>query len=551
MADATTNESGIDLRGYLDILRRRKLIIIISVCVTVGASLVVSFLTTPVYQAEARLLIEPSNSNQIFSQNSGSSSFDAQRETATATEELQAGPVQDKVRQNLGKVPSIKASVVDLTNVVSIKARSTSRATAAAIANAYANSYVEVRRSQDLNDNLAASAQLRTQIDDLEREIAGLAPGAQRDALISTQAAFKQQLDQLQVRASLDTGNARIVSPATKPVTPVEPRKTRSALLAFVLGLILGIGVAFAVEHFDDSLNGMEDLERATGHVAPVIALIPAFGRSKTRSGSVVTLSRRTSPAAEAYRSLRTSVQFMGLDAPLRVIQVTSPNPLEGKTTTVANLGVAIAGTGTRVAIVDLDLRRPRLHEVFELDNNRGFTTVLLGRVSLDDALQPIAGTPVGGVAAVLPAGPVPPNPSELLSSPRVRKLLDELAERVDLVLLDTPPVLPVTDALVVSRCADALILVTSAEVSTRRSVQRAVELLQQVGAPVRGIVMNGAGEREFYGYGYGGRYGYGYPHGYGTGIGPDDDQAPVGKRVKRSKAKAKAKADAKDEALR
>jgi succinoglycan biosynthesis transport protein ExoP len=139
---------------------------------------------------------------------------------------------------------------------------------------------------------------------------------------------------------------------------------------------------------------------------------------------------------------------------------------------------------------------------------------VLLGRVGLDEALQPISGPPVTGLACVLPAGPVPPNPSELLSSPRVQKLLDDLGQRVDMVLLDSPPVLPVTDALLVSRCADALLLVTSAGVTSRHAVRRAVELLQQVGAPLRGIVLNGAGERESYGYGYGGRYGYGYDSG-------------------------------------
>jgi capsular exopolysaccharide synthesis family protein len=529
MADAPANESGFDLRSYLQILRRRKLLVLLAVLVAVGASLVSSFLQTPVYEAEAHLLLQPtSNMRSLFDQQGGSS-LDPIRETATAIQVVQSAPVQDLVTKKIGRAPRVSANVVGETNVVAVHARNTDPAAAARIANAYATSYVEFKRSQAIDEDLAASAQVKAKVDDLQRQIAALPDGTQRDALISQQSAFKQTLDQLQVSTSLDNGGAQVVSPAATPGSPVEPKKLRSAALALVLGLVLGVGIAFAVEHLDDSISSMEDLERATD-AAPVIALVPAFNEAaKSRVGSVVTLSRQTSRAAEAYRSLRTSVQFMGLDAPIRMIQITSPSPFEGKTTTVANLGVAIASTGTRVAIVDLDLRRPRLHEVFDLDNDKGFTTVLLGRVGLDEALQPISGLPVTGLATVLPAGPVPPNPSELLSSPRVQKLLDELKERVDLILVDSPPVLPVTDALLVSRCADALLLVTSAGFTSRHAVQRAVELLQQVGAPLRGIVLNGAGDRDSYGYGYGGRYGYGY------GEVPADNEEPRrGKRTSR-----------------
>jgi polysaccharide biosynthesis transport protein len=547
MADGARTESSFELRDYLQVLSRRKFLVILAAAVAVAVSLVSSFLQTPVYQAESRLLLQPSSSTRLFEQQSGSS-LDPQRDADTAIQVLKSASVKDAVKKQLGSAPSISASVVGETNVVAVKARSTSPGSATRIANAYVTSYVEFKRSQAIEENLAASTQVKAKIDDLQRDIKVLEArvssadpeqrdaverdvARQRDALFSQQATFKQTLDQLQVRTALDNGGAQVVSPAPTPSSPVAPTKARSAALALLLGLILGVAIAFAVEHLDDSIGNMEDLERATD-AAPVIALVPAFSEAaRGRLGSVVTLSRQTSRAGEAYRSLRTSVQFMSLDTPIRTIQITSPNPFEGKTTTVANLGVAIAGTGTRVAVVDLDLRRPRLHEVFDLDNEKGFTSVLLGRVALDDALQPISGPPVTGLATVLPAGPVPPNPSELLSSPRVQKLLDELNERVDMVLLDSPPVLPVTDALVVSRCADALLLVTKAGRTSRHGVRRAVELLQQVGAPIRGVVLNGVSERESYGYGYGGRYGYGYGHGYG-------DRAESGAAPRRAKRK-------------
>jgi receptor protein-tyrosine kinase len=167
---------------------------------------------------------------------------------------------------------------------------------------------------------------------------------------------------------------------------------------------------------------------------------------------------------------------------------------------------VALAGIGVRVILVDLDLRRPRLHDVFHIDNQVGFTSVLLGQASLDRSL--VSMLTGNDLLSVLPSGPIPPNPSELLSSPRVAKLFAELRERADLVLLDTPPVLPVTDSLIVSRSADAVVLVTAVGTTSRRELARANELLRQVGAPLAGTVLNRADDMELYGYGYGYTYG-------------------------------------------
>jgi len=541
---ATNTERGFEVRDYVNVLRRRKLIVIVAVAVTLGVAILASVLQTAVYEAEARVLLSPDSNDSLFNPNSNASS-DPGRVAATEVEVVQSTPVAQAVQKAIGISPSINASVVNNTNVLSIKARNTNAATAAKIANAYANAYVEVKRTQRVDGLLANAAQVQSKIDDIAHQISALdaqvanAPPAQRaqveadaqqqrDALFSQQATFRQTLAQLQVETATASGGAQLVTPAITPGSHVEPKPLRSAALAVALGLVLGITVAFGVEYLDDSIKGMEDLERA-GDGAPVIAVIPRFGEARARGAALVTRSRQTSAAAEAFRSLRTSVQFMGLDAPMRIVQVTSPNAAEGKTTTVANLGVAIAGTGTRVVIIDFDLRRPRLHEIFELSNDNGFTSVLLGRVDLNDALREIPGT--HGMARVLTSGPLPPNPSELLSSPRVQKLIDEVAERVDVVVLDTPPVLPVTDALVVSRCVDAVLLVTAAGTTTRRVAQRAVELLRQVGAPLRGMVLNRASDK--FGYGYGNGYGYG--SGYGTGPGEGEERDRGGKRRSRS----------------
>jgi capsular exopolysaccharide synthesis family protein len=213
------------------------------------------------------------------------------------------------------------------------------------------------------------------------------------------------------------------------------------------------------------------------------------------------------SAAAEAYRTVRTNLQFLDLEHPIHSLQVTSANAVEGKTTTLANLAVTVAKTGQRVIVVCCDLRRPRLHEFFDVSHDIGFTSVLLGEVPLSQALQP-SGT--DGRLFVLPSGPPPPNPSELLASRRAAELFELLAGRADLLLIDSPPVLPVTDALVISGFVDATLVVGTAGVTAKRGLHAAVTALRQVDAPLIGSVLNGIGASEAEAYGYGG-YTYGY----------------------------------------
>jgi non-specific protein-tyrosine kinase len=213
-----------------------------------------------------------------------------------------------------------------------------------------------------------------------------------------------------------------------------------------------------------------------------------------------VSIEDPTSPAAEAYRTLRTSIQFLGLEQPMRTLQVTSANPQEGKTTTLANLAVALARSGSTVAIVCCDLRRPRVHEFFGLENDVGFTSVLLGKVPLAGAVQEV---PDQARLSLLASGPLPPNPSELLSSRRTVEVFGSLQAEYDFVLIDAPPVLPVTDALVLSGRVDATLLVAVAGATTRKEAARAVELLRQVDAPLVGAVLNGVDTEGSYGYAY------------------------------------------------
>jgi capsular exopolysaccharide synthesis family protein len=248
-------------------------------------------------------------------------------------------------------------------------------------------------------------------------------------------------------------------------------------------------------------------VEAASGGV-PVLGLIPQVDHWKDRAVSLVSeTTREDRIAAEAYRALRTSVLFIGLDRKMSSIQVTSSLQGEGKSTTTANLAVSLAQAGNRVIAMCCDLRRPRLHEFFGLSNERGFTSAVLGQEPLQSVIQEVPGIPNLKLVA---SGPVPTNPSELLSSERTTNIIRALQSSCDILLIDCPPVLPVTDAVVMSRLVQGTIVVVSAGETTRRELRRTVEVLRQVSAPILGTVLNGIfGDDNT--YGRGDRYGYGY----------------------------------------
>jgi capsular exopolysaccharide synthesis family protein len=260
-------------------------------------------------------------------------------------------------------------------------------------------------------------------------------------------------------------------------------------------------------DSLDDTLSSKEAVEHAAN--APVLVMVPmvtSWRRSK--KAMVVSVTDPTSPAAESYRSLRTSLQFARQEGEMRSLVVTSPAAGDGKTSTIANLGAVFAQTGERVVLVSCDLRRPRLGEFFGLDEEAGLTTVLLGQRSLEESLRPLTGY---DRLVVLPAGPIPPNPAELLDSAHAQQIFATLRANFDLVLIDSPPVLPVTDAVVLSKHADATLLVAAAGQTTRGDLRRAVEKLAQVNATVLGTVLNQVTRQNSYGYGYGYGYSYGY----------------------------------------
>ena len=274
------------------------------------------------------------------------------------------------------------------------------------------------------------------------------------------------------------------------------------------MGVILGVGLAFLRDRLDDKVKSLSDVEESSGGL-PILGTIPMV--ESWRKGSAPHVAFREdaeSVVSEAYRTLRTSIQFLGIDTTQRVIGITSSTPDEGKSTAAANLAVSFARAGQRVVVVSCDFRRPRLHLFFNLDNEVGATSVLLGQATISDALRTVSVEPN---LRLLASGPLPPNPAEILSLDRVRQLIDVLTTNADVVLLDCPPVLPVTDTLLISRLCDSLLVITVAAGTKKGDLRRTYELLAQVQAPVRGTVVNQIPKRGAYADLYG--YGYGYGH--------------------------------------
>jgi capsular exopolysaccharide synthesis family protein len=307
----------------------------------------------------------------------------------------------------------------------------------------------------------------------------------------------------------------------------VEPTPTPIFMSALLLGLLGGFGLAFVADRTDKNFRSSEEIRRRLG--LPIVGHIPLLEPAEaaledTSPAPLHSLLwayyRPQSAEAECYRGVRTALCFSMEDKQQRVIQVTSPNMGDGKTTLVANLGISIAQMGRSVLLIDADLRRPRLHHVFGLSADLGLTSVIQGSAELNDAIQE---SRIPGLS-ILPSGPVSPNPAELLISPRFKELMGAIGTKYDFVLVDTPPLLAVTDPCVVAPCVNAVLLNIRVSKNARPNAERAKEILSTLGITVLGVVINGVsagGGASAYGSYYR-RQGYGYANGYHSNRGPD-----------------------------
>ncbi len=326
-----------------------------------------------------------------------------------------------------------------------------------------------------------------------------------------------QKLEEAKIQESAQARNVRIIDNAIKPQKPVKPNKKMNIMLGILLGLGLGIGITFMMEYLDRSVRKPEDVERLGVNV---LATIPKIELDKVEKAKqrlneghrvesrLITHIDPKSPVSEAYRTLRTNLQFSKVEKELRTILVTSAGPKEGKSTTASNLAIAMAQAGNSVVLVDADLRRPLIHSVFGLDKDQGLTNYLAGSLPYEQLLHESFIENL----KIVPSGVLPPNPSELLATNKMKDLLKKLQDDFDIVIIDSPPVIAVTDASILSTIVDGTLLVVYAGQTERDAIKRAIMMLSSVSARLLGTVLNGFDVQGI----YGSYYYYYYHHYYG-----------------------------------
>jgi capsular exopolysaccharide synthesis family protein len=514
------------LRQYLDLLKRHRWLILQAVVVTAVVAGLVAASRPNVYEATARVLLRPNDPNEQLSNKpvaadnlpdryvSAQTDIVRSMNVATAAAVLLKAPQAD-TRALLGK---IAARQITGTNIVRISAQDATPARAQAIANAFTTAYIENRRQFAISGIDTAVTEIEGKLTDLQTRISALdaaigggtaSPGipataearkAARDgASVQYESLYSTQQN-LVVERTLKRGQAELIAEATLPGAPVSPKPLRDGALGGVVGLLIGLGLGYAREQLGDKPQSRDDVEQLTN--SRVIAELPLEPEASEHPESLSMISRPRGLLAEAVRSLRSSIDFLETDAPARTIVVTSAVPGDGKSLVSANLAAAYALSGRRTVLVMADLRRPRLSSDLPPDERKGLSELVAGApVELEEQLLRTAIPNL----FLLPPGPLPPNPAELLASARAGEILQELADLVDVVIIDTPPLLAVTDGAVLANRADAVLLVAAVDSTTRLAMRRSYEVLASTGTKVLGIVLNKveAKATQYYSYGY------------------------------------------------
>jgi capsular exopolysaccharide synthesis family protein len=460
MSDARQpEEAGIGLRQYLDVLSRRKWTVLVILALAVGASSLLTLREQSIYKAEATIavgqgrgLFNPQNGNAI------------QPFAATMKELLESTVVARGVIHDLG----LSLTPDQLLSKVSVSFNPDSAAL-----HVSALDHVPARAE-------AIAASMSTHFTDLVAQRFGTT-----------------------VSAGSDPVRAFVWDPAHVVPGRVSPTPTRNLVIAAALGLVLGLLAAFLRDHFDRSLRTTDEIEKAFG--VPVIAQIPSLRKGSKERPRM--LWDENGEFAESFRGLRANLQYLAVQRPVKTILVTSPAANQGKTTVCANLAIALAQSGGSVVLLEADLRRPTLSGVFGLEpGNPGLTSVLVGNVQLGRATVAIdlpdhpGQGPHQRTVTVLPSGPLPPNPSELVASPRMRRLVEGLGELFDTVIVDSPPILPVADTLGLAKLVDGVIVVVRAKSATSDEAHELRAMVERLDIPLVGVVVSDVAVRGGYG---------------------------------------------------
>ena len=516
-------EQELELRDYLNVISARKWVIVQAVVVVTLAALVFSFIQSPTYEGEAKVLISERDAGAALLGGAFSEFSNAERGLQTQVQLMQLRPLAENTIRtlDLNTTPDellrrVSVSAVGQTNIVRVVATDGNPDMAAAIANQMATEFVVWSRETKRESITAAVDEVEARLEQAQDEVLELGRRIQREGrsddldaelriVTGLYTTLAEQLESLRIQQQLESGAGRVVSTAVPVDDPVSPKPLRNGALGLAVGLVFGLGMALLYEYLDNTIKSTEDAERIYG--APVLGMIPLEKFDKDEKRRLTIWQHPGSPAAEAYRVLRNSLDFINFEHDIKTLLVTSAAPGEGKSTVAANLAASLAQAGKKVALVSCDFRRPTTEAFFGVQNMIGLSDVLLGAHTLKAALQ----RPGDESLLIMTSGKMPPNPSELLGSQKMQELIGELEEWADWVVIDSPPLLAVADPAAVARWSDGVLIVSRAGTSTREAAAKGVEMLEKVGARIIGSVVWGldattAGAGYYAGY-YGDYY--------------------------------------------
>jgi succinoglycan biosynthesis transport protein ExoP len=502
---------------YLAILRRRKWIVALPPVVAAIAAYLLSASESPLYSATAQVLV---NRTTIVNAVTGidPSAGDPDRFLTTQASIARSPELAKRVSDASGISGMTPGRVLSESSVnpsadsdiVSISVQDNNPGAATRVANTYATEFTRYSKER-------ATGYIDETVNRLQAELKSLAAHGQRDT--PQYDALLQQVGELSTVGTVIGGNFSVLQPADG-AGKVKPRPKRDAILGFLFGGVVGVALAFLAEALDRRVRDEHEIDLALG--IPLLARVPRPPKGLEKSNELIMLREPSSVQAETFRKLRTSMEFVNPDGDLRKIMVTSAVEQEGKSTTIGNLAVALAMSGRRVSLVDLDLRRPYLSRLFHVGGRPGITDVAITSAPLADALRPIAlpaglpsepsmngrtaatnGRPTEGHLQLLPAGTIPPSVGEVLHDARLLDVLDELAEKSDLVLIDAPPLLAFGDTLSLSSHVDAVFAITRLSRVQRPILHEFSRQLENCRTKRLGYVLTGVEHSESYRYMY------------------------------------------------
>ncbi|MEM7275325.1 MAG: polysaccharide biosynthesis tyrosine autokinase [Actinomycetota bacterium] len=524
----TEFDDELELTDYVRILRRRWVWVLVPLVATLGLATAFTVFQRPTYCATAQVLIADSQAQNLL--NGQSNVFVANRDLANEINIAYSDAVRGRVESSLGLEPDVTISGASDSDVLWFEGCAATADEAVAHANLWASTYVSIKQERAaesvgsavdgfqirLEELRTRRQEVRAPLDALEDRLVDAddesRPGLQAsiDRLRNDLATELQLIDaQFQTIASnitrleLDgelarTGTASIIQTAAPPPAPANADLGRNLILALIVGAILGAVTALLSENLDRSIKTADDVVGV-----PVLGSIPRPGRElRDADLPLATMNHTGSPVSEGYQKVRTAVEFALLGRKITSLLVTSPEQAEGKTTTAANLAWTMSAVDHRVVLADVDFRRPRIHEVFRCQPEPGLSDNLLHDTPLNRLALRVDDHRSNMV--IIPTGAQPPSPGDFVASPAFSGLLRDLEAEADLVILDSPPVLPVSDALSIARQVDAVIVAARVGKTSRQELTRAVESLRAVGADVLGVCLVGIKfDSQKYGYGY------------------------------------------------